>query len=257
MIKYLKLLLTGILWSIARSRSNIYHYAGLASLQERKLWGSVDDLEGLGELTAQWLEGRVASQPSYTPNAGPDPETLPLVPILAAANRSGFVTDGSQPGVKETRGYDGCIWQQRAAVEGWCDRQTLQDLRELVAMTPDIEIVFGRPHRGRRYRYGNAITVTRRRERHYGWQKVTVFGSSRPRSAIGDMHYDMCNDTLLERLEQTWCVTLVDMQWGREQALWDVLQRYVDRVSVRNSGTVYEAPETTQGRHRMRELVSA
>jgi len=63
---------------------------------ERNLWASARTLPDLAELTAQWLEGRIKSQPGYADGWGPDEETLPHVPVLAAANRAGFLTCNSQ-----------------------------------------------------------------------------------------------------------------------------------------------------------------
>ena len=65
---------------------------------DRKRWASARTPADVGELTAQWLEGRIASQPGYAPGCGPDPETADLTGVLAACNRAGFITDTSQPG---------------------------------------------------------------------------------------------------------------------------------------------------------------
>ena len=91
---------------------------GAMSTADRQAWEAARTLADLGELTAQWLEGAIASQPAYTPGCGPDPETAPLIPVLACCNRAGYVTNGSQPGEAGT-GYDGAWWEQRAAVEGF------------------------------------------------------------------------------------------------------------------------------------------
>jgi len=74
-------------------------------------WHSARTLAGLGELTAQWLEGKIGYVPGYG-GAPPDEETEPLIPVLAAANRAGFVTIVSQPGEEPTAGYDGETWMQ-------------------------------------------------------------------------------------------------------------------------------------------------
>jgi hypothetical protein len=87
------------------------------SLSDRRLWRRARTLADLGLLMASWLEGGIASQPGCMPNYGPDEETAHLVPVLARANRSGFLTTCSQPGL-DAPGFDGRRWQQRAAVEG-------------------------------------------------------------------------------------------------------------------------------------------
>jgi hypothetical protein len=61
-------------------------------------WRAARTLPDLGNATADWLEGKTASQPGYAPGHGPDTETTGLIPGLAAANRAGFVTRQSQPG---------------------------------------------------------------------------------------------------------------------------------------------------------------
>lgn len=82
---------------------------------DRARWRAARSIADLGHLTALWLEGEVASHPSCaTPNFGPDEETAHLVPVLAAANRAGYLTDNSQPGFIE-RGSDGDLLQRLLA----------------------------------------------------------------------------------------------------------------------------------------------
>lgn len=98
------------------------------SRTDRKPWAQARTIADLGELTAQWLEGRIGSQPGYMPNCGPDEETAALVPALAAANRAGYLTSNSQPGC-DGPGYDGRRWTQRAAVCGFADSATAARIR--------------------------------------------------------------------------------------------------------------------------------
>lgn len=102
------------------------------SRTDRRRWRSTHSLADLGGLMALWLEGEIASQPGYAPNWGPDEETTEagLVPVLAACNRAGYVTIASQPGFGPGPGYDGLIWAQRTAVEGFVKDPGL--LRRLV-----------------------------------------------------------------------------------------------------------------------------
>lgn len=79
-------------------------------------------LADLGELTARWLEGKIKSLPTVIPGYGPDEETTKLIPVLAAVNRAGYVTDFSQPGEAERR------WTQRAAVSGFASAATFTAL---------------------------------------------------------------------------------------------------------------------------------
>ena len=61
-------------------------------------WRAARTLADLGELTAQWLEGKIASIPAVVPGCGPGEETAELIPVLAACNRAGYVTTVSRPG---------------------------------------------------------------------------------------------------------------------------------------------------------------
>jgi hypothetical protein len=65
-------------------------------------WRAARILADLGELTAQWLEGTIASIPTVIPGCGPDEKTADLIPVLAACNRTcelltsrGTLTDGT------------------------------------------------------------------------------------------------------------------------------------------------------------------
>src|ERR1035438_8169724 len=96
---------------------------------DRKRWASARTLPDLGELTALWLEGEIGKAPGY--DDGPAPETRDLIPVLAAANRAGFITSGSQPGSLSE--YS----DQRAAVEGFAAPETLDRLRSALRITID------------------------------------------------------------------------------------------------------------------------
>lgn len=87
------------------------------SRTDRRRWQNARTATDLGDLMARWLEGRIGSRPGYTPRYGPDDETAPLVPALAALCRAGYITTCSQPGLA-AQGADGGWWEQRAAVEG-------------------------------------------------------------------------------------------------------------------------------------------
>src|SRR5579875_366519 len=94
-------------------------------------WTKATTLQQLGELVAEWLEGRI-SVPIY--NDGPDPETEPLIPALAHLNRSGLVTDCSQPGEIDRDGA------QRAAVSGYCEQDVAERLAS-VSVRGDLIVI--------------------------------------------------------------------------------------------------------------------
>lgn len=190
------------------------------SRADQQIWQSAATLSDLGELTALWLEGRIASQPDYSPGYGPDPETEELIPVLAAANRCGFVTTSSQPG-EDGPGYDGAHWRQRAAVEGFADDPTLQRLWAWMAtVAPDVKVMWSKPRR-RKFDYSACVTVSEREGRH-----VTGFGTVLSASQIEFAYGDDCSPAAVTALQDAWQVTIVDPEWGRNDRLWPALARF-------------------------------
>lgn len=162
-------------------------------------WESALTLAEHGELVADWLEGRAEATPFYP--APPDPETVPLVPVLAELNRSGFVTEFSQPG--EADGD----WAQRAAVSGYCE----QDVAERVASISVREdlIVVSQPA-GLDAPFELPISRTRQ---HYTF--TILCGSRAP-----EEHWPRA---MRAALLDTWYVSVCDPVWGRNDMLWPML----------------------------------
>jgi hypothetical protein len=178
-------------------------------------WRAAHTLADYGELTAQWLEGRIPSQPGYQPNCGPDDETLPHVEVLAAINRAGYITDCSQPGI-DCIGYDHARWRQRAAVTGFMqmESQAVDLLRRLDRA--GIAGIGLKPLNERCGKFGG-IEVTRRKRKGYTW-----FGGPRDYDEI--MAFNGGSPRVVHRL---WfdCFEVVayDPEWGRNDRLWPVL----------------------------------
>lgn len=134
---------------------------------DQRAWWAPQTVAALGEPMAQWLEGTLESWPGYEPGYGPDDETLPLVPVLTALCRAGYVTTCSQPGLAGP-GADGAWWQQRAAVEGYLtDRALYRRIREVAART-GLHVVADDPSAGRS---GRPLPATTR-----DGETTTVFG---------------------------------------------------------------------------------
>lgn len=191
------------------------------SRSDRRRWEAAVTLGDLGELMALWLEGGLGSRPGYAARFGPDEETAGLVPVLAACNRAGYVTDASQPGVTGP-GFDGRLWTQRAAVEGFVDDKALLDrIRSAgsrAGLTVIAEVANGR-HQG--------VIVTRA-----GGEDCTGFGRTMPPRVVRDI-FQGCNRQALNALVGAWQVTVADPVWGRNDVLWPVLSRVVGaRVGV-------------------------
>lgn len=84
-------------------------------------WASCRDMADLGEMVVAWLNGEVAQNPGHC--GPPCAETIPLIPVLTAVNRAGFVTDNSQ----RADSSGDRTWN--AWVSGWADDATLARIR--------------------------------------------------------------------------------------------------------------------------------
>ncbi|GIJ28265.1 hypothetical protein Vqi01_34270 [Micromonospora qiuiae] len=168
-------------------------------------WATATTLTELGELTARWLTGDLDETPTYC--GPPDEETATLVPVLAAINRAGFVTDFSQPGEPLDRG-----WQQRAALSGFVDAPTCNRLAAALAPT-DLILLHEHDDSGIR------IPVTLQ----YGAAHTWVGGF--PGFEFWE---DELGQAALHALDAAWYVTVVDPVWGRADHLWHVLAGALD-----------------------------
>jgi hypothetical protein len=88
------------------------------SPEDAARWRAARTLADLGELTAQWLEGKIASIPTVMPGCGPGEESAELIPVLAACNRAGYVTTTSQPGEEPTAEQRSALLRCLAAGDG-------------------------------------------------------------------------------------------------------------------------------------------
>jgi hypothetical protein len=185
---------------------------------DRRKWASARTLADLGELTAQWLEDGIESNPCY--RGRPDPETEPLIPVLARLNRAGFVTIASQPG-ESGLGHDRAYWRKRAAVEGFTDRWpalAIANAARAAGLHPIVHSPATRPRW--RFRLDDEMPVTWRGTEEYTW-----FGQQLPRreirsSAVG---WGTCHRSAVKALCRAWQVTVIDLEWGRAGLLWEVL----------------------------------
>jgi len=184
---------------------------------DREQWAAARTLADLGELTARWLEGDLASQPAYQAGCGPDPETERLIPVLAQMNRAGYLTSGSQPGYRIGDEKS----DQRAAVEGFAAQGTALRLIG-TAQRAALRVVAYPPSMmpRRRVRYDDAVPVTR-----YRGDDATWFGAARPRRDIRSpvVGYGICRKEAVRSLCGAWQVTIIDPEWGRNDLLWDAL----------------------------------
>jgi hypothetical protein len=185
-----------------------------------RIWRDARSIGDLGGAMAGWLEGRVASQPGCS--AGPDDETLPLVPVLARLNRRGWVTTMSQPAVV-TFGYDR-PWEQRAAVEGWisCRNPLLGPLIRQARAAGLIVSAYGP---GRAVGPSRGLAAAR-----WGNEVHTGFGG---RPGRFQRRAELPGIGQLARQELARhgvALAVIDPVWGRDSVLWPVLDRAMGRT---------------------------
>lgn len=178
---------------------------------DRRLWRQAETLAGLGQLMARWLEGDLAVWPGYGDGAAE--ETAGLVPVLARANRAGFLTDQSQPGF-DGEGFDGLRWQQRAAASGLvADELLLSRIRragELAGVTVLIAHPWLLPE-------GRGATGTLR-----GGQPYTVFGEYMPPRILRQVWSGVSRQAMAE-VADAWQVTVIDPEYGPSVRVWAAL----------------------------------
>lgn len=186
--------------------------------QDVERWELAQSLADLGELTAEWLEGRVSWCPLEGGLAGPAEETTPLIPVLASLNRAGFVTDFSQPGEMVT--VDGTVCRQRAAVSGFCDGALLE---RLIAAAPRVEglrlIVHTADVRGTPDGAGVVVTTE-------GTEEFTWAGRWMDRALVAQQWW---RTSALGAVWGAWQVAVVDLEWGRNDVLWPLLESVAEQ----------------------------
>jgi hypothetical protein len=182
------------------------------NLAERQLWAGVQDLVGIGGLMAGWLEGDLTYQPAYY-GAAPDEETAELVPVLAALNRAGFVTEFSQPGIPLANGS-----AQRAAIGGFCDDVMLLNLMAATFGTDLVMLRFASGDTGE----GSVVVTVDELEEY------TFLGRTEGSDDLKDGYGEDLSPAGLAALIGAWQVHLFDPVWGRNDLLWPLLADVVE-----------------------------
>lgn len=184
---------------------------------DRRRWAAAQSLPELGELMALWLEGELLVWPGYAPGYGPDDETTELVPVLAAANRAGFVTDASQP-AGDGVGFDGARWRQHAAVCGLvADERLLSRIRRACEPAGLLVMLFS-PTQGL---WSHAVPVTFR-----DGEVMTSFGREQ---SVRDLKFVWrgVGSAAVSQVTDSWQVTIIDPEVGRTDRLWPALAEAV------------------------------
>lgn len=185
--------------------------------REQRVIRDFDDaqtISQLGKVTADWLGG--ADNLNH-PGGYDEPadETAQIRDPLIQLNQAGYATYGSQPGHAPSVGWDGRTYEQRAAVDGFADREAadrIQAAAEAEGLT-----VIRHSGAGRSTDYSKDVDTT-----YADGQRVTSFGQRLSRSDLRlAMDGHMTDE--LSRAEQ---ITVVDPEIGRN----DRLERFAQRM---------------------------
>jgi hypothetical protein len=176
-------------------------------------WASAQTLGQLGCLVAEWLEGRHAATPFY--GGAPDPETASIAPMLVELNRSGFVTDFSQPAEIDEH------WAQRAAVTGYCEEAIAERLAS-ISVRGDLVVVSEPPG------VDNQFQLPITREESYSY---TILAGALGAAGADDDEWPWpgLNRRMRAVLLNTWYVSACDPVWGRNDLLWPALAAAMSR----------------------------
>ncbi|MFZ3473118.1 DUF6919 domain-containing protein [Streptomyces sp. 4.24] len=175
------------------------------------VWRDASSIADLGQNMAAWLEGRLPSWPGYNGPFGQEEENgaRHLIPTLAAVNRAGFVTTGSQPA--EDGIWNGAHWRQRASVDG-----IVHDHSPLYRRLTDLERQGFLVYQGWPKEY---VAVTDR-----NGEPVTGFGGFRlGRDQTARDWYGIGRQALRELKTRGAVLHIVDPAWGRDDRLWPAL----------------------------------
>lgn len=178
---------------------------------DRRRWAAAQTLPELADLMALWLEGELSMWPGFA--AGADEETTLMIPTLAAVNRAGFLTDQSQPGYVGL-GFDGLLWEQRAAVTGLVADEDLLTRIRRAGEDAGLLVLISHP---RLLPRGCGITCTIR-----GGQPYTAFGEYLPIGVLRQIWRGISRRAF-DAVVDAWQVCLIDPEVGRNDRLWPLL----------------------------------
>lgn len=176
-------------------------------------WQAARSLDEMAELTARYIEGNSSYFPGFAASTI-DRETLVLVDDLVKLNRSGYMTVMSQPGNASA------ARKQRAFVAGFAPKELAHKIARLALYSDLLVLVV--PSQ-------NAITlktpVIVDENRPRGWMGV-------PSSRDFAVYETVISDHAKRELQESWSVSLIDLQWGRAKHLWELLGQAVGDGSL-------------------------
>jgi hypothetical protein len=169
-----------------------------------RLWLEAKTLDELGELTARWIEGTLPYYPFYGDTT--DPETVPLQDKLVYFNRNGLITTFSQPA--EPLDEEG--FAQRACVEGYAREELAKRLAAIGLYTDLLVLIYPAD-----VTWGYQIPITLSE-----FQPFTWCGSNEGQHELNSLK-ECLSEGAINSLALAWKVIVIDLQWGREDYLWN------------------------------------
>lgn len=177
------------------------------------VWGRAVSIAQLGELTARWLEQDLKWHPAYL--GSPDPETWPIVPVLAQLNRAGLVTLGSQPGQFVYK-IGNC---QRSFVDGVASTECIESLTEMCART-GVGLIVGSFENQNPTRV--AVTMTA--------GLTTTWSGIVPVEEL-EVFRRGVSEEAMTALTNSRPFVLFESEWGEGPAFWEALSNWAQATS--------------------------
>jgi hypothetical protein len=185
--------------AFAEQAEALLHFSATdMSRRDRERWASCRRWADLAEGVVAWLHGEIVQTPGHC--GPPCEETIPLIPVLTAVNRAGFITDNSQAGDDP---------EKDAWVCGFVPHRLMRQLRAAIEGTP---VILEQYCQGRE---------------HHGCRTPKWLFCPLPDNA--DFWAERC-PWLADQIRTAWFVTVADPEPGRDDRLWPVLAGFAGLV---------------------------
>lgn len=175
-------------------------------------WRAARTFQELCELGARFLEDEPVGFPGWLPGEL-DEESEQFAPLLARAQRAGFLTLASQPGSAPEAGADGRLERRRAFVFGFANAPLAAHLLRAGESASLLTACFGAEESG-----GDAWPVAQR-----AGEAFLLVGDGQGPAELALFEEALGAGPALEALRQTRYLVLADPEWGPSTRLWEVL----------------------------------
>lgn len=184
------------------------------SSSSRSAWAGAQTFDELCELGARFIEGSLSAFPGWG-GTSTDEETDRQGELLARVNRSGFLTVASQVGTPDQAGADGRLERRRAFVAGFARGPLAAHL----ALLEEVGLVVSRHLAWQEG--GDSMAVAER-----GNEAFLLAGHGAGPEEL-EIFADWIPGPALEELAHSRFLWIVDPEWGRENHLWQELERSI------------------------------